>query len=63
MTWLTNVVIIKKANNGWRMCVNFIDPNKACVKDLYPSPNVDQLVDNALRFEVLNFKDTFIGYN
>ena len=26
--WLANVVMIKKANGKWRMCVNFTDLNK-----------------------------------
>ena len=34
--WLANVVMVKKANGKWRMCVNFIDLNKACPKDNYP---------------------------
>ena len=36
--WLANVVMIKKANEKWRMCVDFTDLNKACPKDSYPLP-------------------------
>ena len=28
--WLANVVLVKKANGKWRMCVDFTDLNKAC---------------------------------
>jgi len=35
-TWLANVVIVKKANGKWRMCVDYTDLNKACPKDTYP---------------------------
>ena len=28
--WLANVVMVKKANGKWRMCVDFTDLNKAC---------------------------------
>ena len=31
--WLANVVLVKKANEKWRMCVDFTDLNKACPKD------------------------------
>ena len=31
--WLTNVVMVKKASEKWRMCVDFTDLNKACPKD------------------------------
>ena len=44
--WLANVVIVKKANEKWRMCVDFTDLNKAYPKDSYPLPRVDVLVDS-----------------
>ena len=43
--WLANVVIVKKSNDKWRMCVNFTDLNKACPKDIFPLPRIDQLLD------------------
>ncbi|XP_027362815.1 uncharacterized protein LOC113870423 [Abrus precatorius] len=46
-TWFTNVVMVKKANEKWRMCTDFTDLNKACPKDVYPLPNIDNLVDGA----------------
>ena len=45
--WLANVVLVKKANGKWRMCVDFTDLNKACPKDSYPLPSIDALVDSA----------------
>ncbi|XP_048498016.1 uncharacterized protein LOC125496559 [Beta vulgaris subsp. vulgaris] len=41
--WLANVVMVKKANGSWRMYVDFSDLNKACPKDCYPLPRIDQL--------------------
>ena len=32
--WLANIVMVKKANKKWRMCVDFTDLNKACLKDI-----------------------------
>ena len=29
--WLTNIVMVKKNNGKWRMCVHFTDLNKACL--------------------------------
>ena len=43
--WLANVVMVKKANGKWKMCVDFIDLNKAYPKDCYPLSHIDQLVD------------------
>ena len=39
--WLANVVMVKKANGKWRMCVDLIDLNKACPKDSYSFPRID----------------------
>ena len=47
--WLTNVVMVKKASGKSRMCVDFIDLNKACPKDSYPLLWVDVLVDSTAR--------------
>ncbi|XP_052290095.1 uncharacterized protein LOC127899963 [Citrus sinensis] len=44
--WISNVVLVKKANGKWRMCVDFTDLNKACPKDSFPLPKIDQLVDS-----------------
>jgi len=61
--WLTNVVLVKKANGKWRMCGDFIDLNKACPKDSYPVPSIDSLIDNASGYRLLSFLDAFSGYN
>ncbi len=39
--WLANVVMVKKANRKWRMCVDFTNLNKACPKDSFPLPIID----------------------
>ena len=46
LDWLANVMMVKKANGKWRIGVDFIDLNKACLKDSYPLPQVDVLVDS-----------------
>ena len=61
--WLANVVRVKKGNGKWRMCVDFTDLNKACPKDSFPLPRIDQLVDLTTRHKLLNFMDAFFGYN
>uniref|UniRef100_A0A2N9I9G2 Uncharacterized protein n=1 Tax=Fagus sylvatica TaxID=28930 RepID=A0A2N9I9G2_FAGSY len=61
--WLANVVMVKKANGKWRMCVDFTDINKACPKDSFPLPRIDQLVDSTAGHRLLTFMDAFSGYN
>jgi len=61
--WLANVVLVKKCNGKWRICVDFTDLNKPCPKDSYPLPSIDALVDSASGCKLLNFLDSFSGYN
>ena len=46
-TWLSNVVLVKKKNGKWRMCVDFTSLNKACPKDDFPLPRISTLIDSA----------------
>ncbi|KAL5554003.1 hypothetical protein UlMin_041404 [Ulmus minor] len=61
--WIANVVLVKKANGNWRVCVDFTDLNKACPKDSFPLPRIDQLVDATAGHELLSFMDAYSGYN
>jgi hypothetical protein len=55
--------MVKKANGKWRMCLDFTDLNKACPKDSFPLPQIDQLVDSTAGHRLLTFMDAFSGYN
>ena len=61
--WLANVVMVKKANGEWRMCVDFTDLNNTCLKDSFPLPRIDQLVDSTAGHKLLTFMDAFSRYN
>ena len=61
--WLANVVLVKKENGKWRLCIDFTDINKACPKDSFPFPRIDLIVDATAGHELLSFMDAFSGYN
>ncbi|XP_010451519.1 PREDICTED: uncharacterized protein LOC104733653 [Camelina sativa] len=61
--WLSKPVVVKKKNDTWRVCVDFTDLNKACLKDSFPLPRIDQLVEATAGNELLSFMDAFSGYN
>ena len=61
--WLANTVVVKKKSGQWRVCVDFTDLNKACPKDLFPMPWIDQLVDVTTGHPWMSFLDTFQGYH
>jgi hypothetical protein len=45
------------------MCVEFTDRNKACPKDHFSLPRIDQLVDSTVGCEILSFLNTYSGYH
>jgi len=57
------VVMVKKSDGKWRMCVDFTDPNKACPKDSFPLPKINQLVNLTIGHKLLSFMDAFSRYN
>ena len=61
--WLASVVLVKKANDKWRLCIDFTDINRACSKDSFPLPWIDLIVDATADHELLSFMDAFSGYN
>ena len=61
--WLANVVLVKKANGKWRLCIDFTNVNQACPKDNFPLPRIDLIVDATAGHELLRFMDAFSGYN
>ena len=55
--------MVKKANGKWRMCVDFTDLNNTCLKDSFPLPRIDQLVNSTAGHKLLTFMDAFSRYN
>ncbi|CAL8174607.1 unnamed protein product [Prunus armeniaca] len=47
----------------WLANSDYTDLNKACPKDSFPLPRIDQLVDATAGHELLSFMDAYSGYN
>ena len=43
--------------------MDFTDLNKACPKDSFPLPRIDQLTNSTVRYKLLMLMDAFSGYN
>jgi hypothetical protein len=62
--WLANPVLVqKKNNNEWRMCVDYTDLNKHCPKDPFGIPHIDQVIDSTAGCVLLSFLDCYSGYH
>ena len=61
--WLANPVMVRKKTGQWRMCVDYTSLNKACPKDSFPLPRIDQMVDSTAGCETLSFLDAYSGYH
>ena len=63
LEWLANVVPMPKKDGRVRICVDYMDLNKACPKDDFPLPHIDVLIDNVAVCAMYAFMDGFSGYN
>lgn len=61
--WILNPVVVKKHNGKWIVYVDFTELNKACPKDNFPLPRIDQLVDSAAGHERISFLDAYFDYH
>ena len=61
--WLATTVVVKKKTGKWRVCMDFTDLNKACPKDSFPLPKIDQLIDATAGHDRMSFLDAYRGYH
>ena len=63
LEWLANTVVVKKKSGKWPVCMDSTDLNKACPKDPFPMPQINQLVDTTVGHPWMSFLDAFQGYH
>jgi hypothetical protein len=67
--WLSNPVMVEKKKDEpaivkiWRMCVDYTNLNKACPKDPFLLPRIDQVIDSTAGCEPLSFVDAYSGFH
>lgn len=59
LTWLANPAMVNKLGDGWHVCMDYTDLNKASPKDYNPLLRIDALVDLAMGNEILYILDIF----
>jgi hypothetical protein len=55
--------MVKKSNGKWRMCTNFTNLNKACLKDEFLLLRIDSLIDTIATLELMSLLDCYSGYH
>jgi hypothetical protein len=61
-SWLANVVMVKKKNSKWRMCIDFTNLNKCCMKDDFPLSRIDKVVDSTARCETMTLAERSLPF-
>jgi hypothetical protein len=62
--WVANPMLVPKKNTKvLRMCVDYTGLNKACPKDPFPLPRIDQVIDSTAGSELLCFLDAYSVYH
>jgi hypothetical protein len=61
--WLANTILVLKKNNAWCMCINYTSLNKACPKDPFMLPRIDQVINSTAGCDLLSFLDAYSGYH
>jgi hypothetical protein len=61
--WVSNLVPIDKKQGTIHVCVDYRDISKSCPKDNFPTPFVDEIVDDYVGSEIFSLMDGFFEYN
>jgi hypothetical protein len=61
--WVSNLVLVNKKQGTIPICMDFRDLNKACPKDNFLTPYINQTLDECAGRIFFSFMDRFSGYN
>ena len=62
-SWCSNLVVLRKKNGSTRICRDFRNLNTSCLKDNYPFPDMETLLQRVTGSGMVSMLDGFSGYN
>jgi hypothetical protein len=61
--WIIPMVVQEKKQGGIRNCVDLRMLNYACLHDPFPTPCIDEVLENVEGQEAYSFTNEFLGYH
>jgi hypothetical protein len=63
LKWVSNLVPVRKKSSEIRLCVDFWNLNRVSLKDNYPLPKMDYILQKVVGSQKMSMLDGFSGYN
>jgi len=61
--WVENLVPIRKKNGEISLCVDLKNLNRCSLKDNYPLPKMDHILQRVVGAKIISMLDGYLGYN